>query len=194
MKNQLPAAAAFVAGAAQVKITPPLGVELAGYFHKRFAKRVRDDLYARALVIGNRDTAVALVSCDLGTIHGEVTGPAKKQIAKECGIAPEQVLICATHNHTGPEVRTGIPMLPTVRDEKYVKLLPGRIARASLRRTLPRSTVPALCAPFCKGRRVISPTMRITPRTFPSRGRKRRCKSGVRWRARPWWQTNVPNR
>jgi hypothetical protein len=78
-------------------------------------------------VIGNRDTAVALVSCDLACVTAEVTRPAKKQIADECGIAPEHVLVCATHTHTGPELRRGVPV---ARDEKWIKRLPARIARA----------------------------------------------------------------
>ena len=38
-------------GYAQVDITPPLGVCMAGYFHRREAKGILDPLYASAIAI-----------------------------------------------------------------------------------------------------------------------------------------------
>ncbi|MBN1673220.1 MAG: neutral/alkaline non-lysosomal ceramidase N-terminal domain-containing protein [Kiritimatiellae bacterium] len=119
--------ARFQAGCAREPITPPLGVGLAGYFHERIAKRVRDELYANALVIRNDRTAVALVSCDLCTVTAAVAGPAKARIAKACGIPPDHVLICATHTHTGPEVRT---QRAVKQDARWIAALPRRIAAA----------------------------------------------------------------
>ena len=116
------------AGNGRARITPPPGVRLAGYFHERIAKSVRDDLYARALVIENGGRGVALVSCDLIVMCEEVSAAAKEMIQRECGIPPESVLICATHTHTGPEVR---PAAVMAREEDYVKGLPRRIADAA---------------------------------------------------------------
>jgi len=39
------------AGVAQRTITPPVGSELGSYFHKRFAKAVKSELYTNAMVI-----------------------------------------------------------------------------------------------------------------------------------------------
>ena len=115
------------AGAAKCLITPPIGVSLAGYFHDRVATSIRDDPYARALVVENADRRLALVSCDLATMTAEVSGAAKAIIARECAIPPERVLICATHTHTGPELRDNgvVPCLGA-----YVEELPNRIAGA----------------------------------------------------------------
>ena len=93
------------AGCAQQVITPPLGVSLAGYFHNRVGESLRDDLYARAIVIESNGAGLAMVSCDLISITGAVSGPAKELIEQETGIPPERVLISATHTHTGPELR-----------------------------------------------------------------------------------------
>ena len=39
-------AAEFRAGAAAVRITPPLGAQMAGYYYNRAAEGVHDDLFA----------------------------------------------------------------------------------------------------------------------------------------------------
>ena len=51
MPEALPEPAICRAGCAQKVITPPTGVSLAGYFHDRIGETVRDDLFARAVVI-----------------------------------------------------------------------------------------------------------------------------------------------
>ena len=53
------------AGKAEIVITPPLGVSIAGYYHDRKADDILDDLYARALVLSQSPTSTALVICDI---------------------------------------------------------------------------------------------------------------------------------
>lgn len=105
MPEALPEPAICRAGCAQKVITPPTGVSLAGYFHDRIGESVRDDLFARAVVVEANGERAALVSCDLVCMTREISGPAKEMIEKEAGIPPERVLIAATHTHTGPELR-----------------------------------------------------------------------------------------
>lgn len=120
-------AASLMAGTAQVCITPPLGVSLAGYFHDRIAESVRDDLFARALVLRSGEGALALVSCDLVSVEESWVALTKQLIQTDTGIPPERVLICATHTHTGPEVRPG-RLLPV--NPEWLGKLPGLIAEA----------------------------------------------------------------
>ena len=72
MATDLPAPALCNVGRAQEVITPPVGASLAGYFHDRKGESVRDDLFARAVVIESAGTRVGIVSCDLisMTAHG----------------------------------------------------------------------------------------------------------------------------
>ncbi|NQU41938.1 neutral/alkaline non-lysosomal ceramidase N-terminal domain-containing protein, partial [bacterium] len=114
-------------GHARRRITPPVGVSLAGYFHDRKSASIRDDLYARALVIESGDSRLALVSCDLICMTAEVSGTARKIIENECGIPPANILIAATHTHTGPEIRPGSSV---PRDDEYADNLPRLIADA----------------------------------------------------------------
>lgn len=119
--------AMFQVGRARACITPPLGVQLAGYFHVREAKSVRDDLYARAVVIESGETRLALVSCDLISTTGEMSDAAKALIEAETGIPAAHVMLCATHTHTGPELRNDGVM---TRDDTWTAALPRHIADA----------------------------------------------------------------
>ncbi|MBM4041284.1 MAG: hypothetical protein FJ290_22505 [Planctomycetes bacterium] len=125
MPDALPKPAVCKVGRAQEAITPQLGVSLAGYFHDRRAEYVRDDLHAKAMVIESGGTRLALASLDLISVAAEVADVAKEIIKGETGIPPVHVLICATHTHTGPELREGgvVRTCP-----QFVGLLPRRIA------------------------------------------------------------------
>src|SRR3954468_7175382 len=104
------AAAEIRVGSAAVVITPQIGTPLAGYYEARISKDVHDDLYARALVIECGGGRAAMVCCDLITMPPNVAQQARRLIEKDTGLKPEQVMISATHSHTGP-------------------ILPGRTAR-----------------------------------------------------------------
>ena len=109
-------------GIAQEKITPELPCRLAGYFHERVADKVRDDIYVKALLIDK----LVLVSCDLVALTEEIVSGAKEIIMQECGLNSEQILICATHTHTAPEIRREVQ--PTWCDDAYIKKLIKTIA------------------------------------------------------------------
>ena len=125
-------------GAAQEKITPPIGTSLAGYFHDRVATHVHDDLFARAVVIESHGRRAAMVVCDLICVTDAVVAEAKATIQRTCDIDPTYVLVSATHTHTGPEPRRN-NIVPVC--EPWLDALPGRIATAVERAAA--SAVPA---------------------------------------------------
>ena len=92
-------------GAAQRNISPPLGTHMAGYYHVRPASAVHDDLYARAMVIDDGSTTIALVTCDLVSIREESVVNAREQVAQATAIPGGNVLVSCTHTHTGPITR-----------------------------------------------------------------------------------------
>jgi hypothetical protein len=98
-----PANAAEVrAGAAAVRITPPAGAPMAGYYYVRANEGVHDDLYAKALVFESGGARAALVACDLISMPREVAEKARALIERETGIPGAAVMLSATHAHTGP--------------------------------------------------------------------------------------------
>jgi len=123
----LPKPALCNVGRAREVITPPLGSSLAGYFHDRRGTRVRDDLHAKAVVIESEGSRLALVSCDLISVTADVVDAARQLIEAETGIRPHQVLVCATHTHTGPEMRRSSVV---ERSDAWAEALPRHIADA----------------------------------------------------------------
>ena len=90
------------AGAAQVVITPPTGIGLAGYYFDRGADGTNDDLYAKALVLDDGKTRVALVTLDLISTTRPMVEATRREIEKTTGIPGSNVMISATHAHTAP--------------------------------------------------------------------------------------------
>jgi hypothetical protein len=115
------------AGAGAVTITPPLGLALAGLFESRRAETVVDDLFARALVLDDGKSRLALVICDLIAIGRETVCAARDLIGTRYGIPSYRIMISCTHTHTGPAT---IPLLASEPDRDYLDWLSGRIADA----------------------------------------------------------------
>lgn len=90
------------AGVAVADITPPVGYRMCGYFNERLSTGVLNPLHAKALVLRQGDTRVAMVFCDLIGLSIDVSRRARDQIERELGIPRANVLLAATHSHTGP--------------------------------------------------------------------------------------------
>ena len=91
------------AGVAHATITPPVGATLVGYFaRKGGSTSERDPLYATALVLDDGQDRVALLSCDLLWVHPSLVDEVRASVHEATGIAPDHVMICCTHTHSGP--------------------------------------------------------------------------------------------
>lgn len=91
-------------GAAKVEITPPKGVPMGGYFYVRLNTGVHDPLYAKAVVLEKDGVKAALVVCDLESVLRPVTIATRMAIEQKTSLRGENVILSATHTHTGPEV------------------------------------------------------------------------------------------
>ncbi len=93
----------LTAGHAAAIITPPIGTYLEGYFPPDdVSQGVHDDLHARALVLDDGETAVAIVSCDLMGVDRHLVAEARELASKRTGIPAEHIVIAGTHTHAGP--------------------------------------------------------------------------------------------
>lgn len=100
-------ATAYRAGAARVRINPELPCEMAGYFHSRIAESVARDLYASAVALETDGQCVVIVATDLIAVTDELCMPAFEEASRKYGIPLSNFVACASHTHTGPEVRRG---------------------------------------------------------------------------------------
>lgn len=122
-------------GVAQVEITPPLGIPMAGYYHERGADGVIDPLHCKAVVIESEGVRAAFVALDLIEVTRSITDQARAEIEKTAGIRGDHVMISATHTHTAPvlaergsrsENQGGSRSLSV----DYTESLPAQIAQA----------------------------------------------------------------
>ncbi len=131
----LASAQGLSAGAAQVTISPPPGTPMAGYYATRLSTGVHDDLHAKAIVIASAGQQVALVACDLVGIPPAVVEEARELIQRATGIPAANVMISATHSHTGPLIpdggaRAGAYGGDLATAKRYRAELPGKIAES----------------------------------------------------------------
>ena len=97
-----PTSGPLEAGTAVVDITPPIGYRMSGYFRERLSTGVSNPLQAKALVLRQGRARAAMVFCDIIGLSPDVSKRAREQAAEAVGIVPENILIAATHSHTGP--------------------------------------------------------------------------------------------
>jgi hypothetical protein len=144
-------------GVAAVKITPPAGTPMAGYYYARGSEDVIDDLYTKAAVLDDGSTKAALVVCDLITLPRKTVLDARQLIEQQTGIPGGHVMISATHTHTGPALSRD-----SVRDNQdggssdparnYTLELPKRIAQAVAEANGKLTSVRASYAKECEER------------------------------------------
>lgn len=91
-------------GFASEKITPEVGVQLAGFLGERKALGTHDDLYAKALYIKfPHKNEYIFVVLDTLAVSKEFSSKVSLEIEKQLGIPRENIFISATHTHSGPE-------------------------------------------------------------------------------------------
>jgi neutral ceramidase len=115
------------AGFAAADITPSIGMAMPGGFFRATIQGVCDHLWAVACVIENGTVPVALVGTDTLFISRSTVEEARRRIQGQTSIPGENILIGASHTHTGGpvgEVPTGVP------DTKYLAQLADAITTA----------------------------------------------------------------
>jgi neutral ceramidase len=95
------------AGAAVVRITPDQPMPMAGYYSTRLSTNTHDELYARALVMEQGGVRAAFVVCDLISLPRTVVEESRTILGRITQVPAANVMISATHSHTGPVLDTG---------------------------------------------------------------------------------------
>ena len=91
------------AGMSRADITPPLGLELAGYPHyPRNNTGFHDPLYAACMYLNNGEQEIALVTLDLLFFSKKHVAVARRLAKEKCGISEQNIMISCSHTHSGP--------------------------------------------------------------------------------------------
>jgi hypothetical protein len=124
------AAAGLEAGASQVDITPPPGLEMYGFYNRitehKHATGTLDPLYARVLVLQAAGQRLALVTLDLGRTFNEAWLQRLRDVAKaESGVGA--LIVTASHTHSGPNI---LDIYPNNRPPEWEETALTRISGA----------------------------------------------------------------
>lgn len=118
-------AAGLQAGFAQVDITPPIGAIITGPMGPR-STAIDDPLKARAMVVASGGKKLVIVGVDLVKIRRDLSDKAIELVMQQTDITREGILICPSHNHSGPL----IPMDgdKATANKEYIDTLPKLIS------------------------------------------------------------------
>ena len=109
-------------GVARIDITPEGPIRMAGYAVRKKAESegVIQKLEAKALAFGSDEQGASLlITVDLVGIPGHVTKKLGEQLSNKVGIKSEQLVICASHTHSGPEVGNLLNILQYRGEKSY---------------------------------------------------------------------------
>jgi neutral ceramidase len=100
--GRFPVTSNLRAGVAKVDITPDVSQGLDVVGHRRKVFKVRDPLRAGVLVLDDGETKTAIVTLDTIGAWDEMVALARERIQQLTGIPAENVMVTASHNHSGP--------------------------------------------------------------------------------------------
>jgi neutral ceramidase len=105
------------AGVSEKNITPDFPALLSGYPlpKDRYHEEVHDDLKAHIFYLNNEETDLVIITLDLISYSKRRVKMVREQIQKVCQIEPGNILISATHTHSGP-VTGSVPFLSDNRE------------------------------------------------------------------------------
>lgn len=102
INGQFPITSNLRAGVAKVDITPAEVKDFTVAGHTRVVNGARDPLRAGVLVMDDGETKAAIVTMDVIGAWEEMVALARPAIEKETGVPAANIMICASHTHSGP--------------------------------------------------------------------------------------------
>lgn len=107
-------------GMSEVMITPPLGYIIPGQFEAKISTGVKDDIYVKSLVLSDSNIMLAFVTIDALVVENEVVKEIRKRASAITGIPGKNIMVSATHTHTGPPV---ISIYGSRKNHAYIRWL-----------------------------------------------------------------------
>ena len=108
---------------------------MAGYYYVRYNQGTHDPLLAKAIVFAKDGVKAAVVTLDLVGMPREIVDKTRKLVEGLTSIPGSNVMLSATHSHTGPELGSRLRNIDPEVERKlrtWINQLPDRIAQAVL--------------------------------------------------------------
>ena len=91
-------------GFSALKITPEeTHIPLGGYY-VRYSTGVHDDVFVRILYMATGEEEIFIIACDLLSFFGRIVEQLRNRINYQTGVKAENILICALHDHSAPDI------------------------------------------------------------------------------------------
>ncbi|WP_153012549.1 neutral/alkaline non-lysosomal ceramidase N-terminal domain-containing protein [Pyrococcus kukulkanii] len=96
----------ILAGINKIEITPNIPMPMAGYaLRVGKSEGILDPLYARILTLNsNLEDPIVIISLDLIRVDNELYQEIVAKISDNIGINKDNIIVTATHTHSGPEI------------------------------------------------------------------------------------------
>jgi len=117
----------FKAGASASNITSWMGLSINGNMTDHRGTNVHDQLHARAIVLDDGVTRLAIVVADSCMIYRETFDAAKQLLQERTGLPASNILMSATHTHSAP---AAVSIFQSDADKEYQHFLTLRLADA----------------------------------------------------------------
>lgn len=127
---------ALSAGTGRRDISPEKPMFLWGYPHvERMSTGIHDPLYATAIALSDGVNTTLVVSVDVLYVTASLVSECRRRIQARTGIPPQQVMVGATHTHSGPVTArilamSGDPVVPAP-DPDYLERLTSGIVESA---------------------------------------------------------------
>jgi len=125
-------------GTGRAIITPPLGIQLAGYGHRtKGADEVLDELEVRAFWLeqegadGAGSGPACIITADIIGFDALLTQRLRTLLTQRLKVAPEAVMLAASHTHSGPQTCENVVGAGGPPDPYYMNRLVERILQAA---------------------------------------------------------------
>ena len=99
-----------------------------GYESDLYSEEIHDNLDATAFVFQSGETAAVLVSATVCVVHKDISTVIRKQAEAQLGIPYDNIIIAATHTHSGP--CTGEPIDRDYTDNIFIPQILSAIRQA----------------------------------------------------------------
>lgn len=110
-------------------ITPGLGVPMSGYYVKRNAKGVLDDLLVSAVVFDDGENKTVIIGLDTLELSSKQCDAYREHISAKCDIDASCIFINCSHTHTAPSINDA-PLDPNPADKEYEAFMLGKMTEA----------------------------------------------------------------
>lgn len=119
----------LLVGVGRKDITPKIGCQLFGYRPDLYSDGVNDNLTATAFAFTYGNVKALMVTVSVCLLDNEITDFFRKIINEKFNIPKENILISATHTHTGPSTNN-MPGWGDIDREYYEEILKPQVLSA----------------------------------------------------------------